>query len=75
MKRQLRVLAAGALLFASATHGAFAQTQGGILKIPHFDSPASMSLHEEATAAVNRPMMGVFNTWPPAGLGTRKAPS
>src|SRR5207244_9734616 len=27
----------------------------------HFDSPASMSLHEEATAAVNRPMMGVFN--------------
>src|SRR6266849_1941737 len=61
MKRQLRVLAAGALLFASATHGAFAQTQGGILKIPHFDSPASMSLHEEATAAVNRPMMGVFN--------------
>ena len=61
MKRQLRVLAAGALLFASATHGAFAQKQGGILKIPHFDSPASMSLHEEATAAVNRPMMGVFN--------------
>jgi peptide/nickel transport system substrate-binding protein len=27
----------------------------------HFDSPASMSLHEEATAAANRPMMGVFN--------------
>ena len=62
MNRNLRVLAAaGALLFASATNGAFAQKQGGILKIPHFDSPASMSLHEEATAAVNRPMMGVFN--------------
>jgi peptide/nickel transport system substrate-binding protein len=27
----------------------------------HFDSPASMSMHEEATGAVNRPMMGVFN--------------
>src|SRR5215475_8084502 len=62
MNRDLRVLAAaGALLLTSATNGAFAQKQGGILKIPHFDSPASMSLHEEATAAVNRPMMGVFN--------------
>jgi ABC-type transport system substrate-binding protein len=27
----------------------------------HFDSPASMSMHEEARGAVNRPMMGVFN--------------
>jgi peptide/nickel transport system substrate-binding protein len=34
---------------------------GGILKIGHFDSPASMSMHEESTAAANRPMMGVFN--------------
>src|SRR5438874_2546999 len=40
---------------------AFAQKQGGILNISHFDSPASMSLHEEATAAAVRPMMGVFN--------------
>src|SRR4029077_145498 len=62
MSGDLRVLAAaGALLCLSAANGAFAQKQGGILKIPHFDSPASMSLHEEATAAVNRPMMGVFN--------------
>src|SRR5215475_13639961 len=62
MNRDLRVLAAaGALLLTSATTGAFAQKQGGILKIPHFDSPASMSLHEEATAATQRPMMGVFN--------------
>jgi hypothetical protein len=29
----------------------------------HFDSPASMSMHEEATGAVNRPMMGVFQQW------------
>jgi ABC-type transport system substrate-binding protein len=27
----------------------------------HFDSPASMSLLEESTQAVNRPMSGVFN--------------
>ena len=40
---------------------AIAQKQGGILRMSHFDNPASMSLHEEATAAANRPMMGVFN--------------
>ena len=63
MKRNLGAFAtAGALLVALCTTApALAQKVGGILKIPHFDSPASMSLHEEATAAVNRPMMGVFN--------------
>ena len=62
MKRDLRMLAAALLLFAASTGGpAFAQKQGGILKMSHFDSPASMSMHEEATAAANRPMMGVFN--------------
>ena len=47
-----------ALLVAAA---AFAQKSGGVLQMSHFDSPASMSMHEEATGAVNRPMMGVFN--------------
>jgi peptide/nickel transport system substrate-binding protein len=63
MKRDLRVLAtAGTLLFASsAAHPGFAQKPGGILRSPFFDSPASMSLHEESTFAANRPMMGVFN--------------
>ena len=60
MRRDLCVLAtAGALLLSMAT--ASAQKQGGTLKIGHFDSPASMSMLEESTAAVNRPMMGVFN--------------
>jgi peptide/nickel transport system substrate-binding protein len=60
MKRDFCVLAAaGALLLSTGT--ASAQEQGGILKIGHFDSPASMSLLEESTVAVNRPMMGVFN--------------
>ena len=63
MKPDLRVLAAAgslslALVFADA---ALAQKSGGILKISHFDSPASMSIHEESTAATLRPMMGVFN--------------
>src|SRR6266852_7381487 len=63
MKRDLRVLAAaGTLSLALSTRqAAFAQKQGGILRMSHFDSPASMSIHEEATAAANRPMMGVFN--------------
>jgi len=63
MKHLLRVVAAASSLsFAlSATDAAFAQKAGGILKISHFDSPASMSLLEEATAAALRPMMGVFN--------------
>jgi peptide/nickel transport system substrate-binding protein len=40
---------------------ALAQKTGGVLKISFFDNPASMSLHEEATGAALRPMMGVFN--------------
>jgi peptide/nickel transport system substrate-binding protein len=63
MTRKLGRLAAlgallGALSFGTAAH---AQKPGGILKISFFDNPASMSLHEEATGAALRPMMGVFN--------------
>jgi peptide/nickel transport system substrate-binding protein len=63
MQRNLTGLAAaGALLLAMATAPpASAQKQGGILHLGHFDSPASMSLLEESTQAVNRPMSGVFN--------------
>src|SRR5689334_6907827 len=54
--------AASALLIAIAgVGGALAQKPGGILRAGHFDSPASMSLLEESTLAVNRPIMGVFN--------------
>src|SRR5712691_7997569 len=63
MTPRLRLLAAAvavvvAVFAAGATH---AQKPGGVLKMSHFDSPASMSPHEEATAATLRPMMGVFN--------------
>jgi peptide/nickel transport system substrate-binding protein len=63
MKRDRRRLSsAGALLAAMAAAApAAAQKQGGILHAGHFDSPASVSMLEESTLAVNRPMMGVFN--------------
>src|SRR4051794_8107763 len=60
-----RVAFAAALgLLLAVTLGlapAFAQKPGGILKLYFFDSPASMSIHEEATIAGQGPMMGVFN--------------
>src|SRR5260370_39202061 len=40
---------------------AVAQKSGGILKLPHGDSPASMSIHEESTIVSEGPMMAVFN--------------
>src|SRR5215831_3494167 len=63
MKQRPRTLAAvGALLLAlSLPQPALAQKPGGVLKIYFFDSPASMSIHEETTAAGQGPMMGVFN--------------
>ncbi len=55
------IAAAVLLTTALCAEAAFAQKPGGILKSSHFDSPASMSLLEEATGAANRPMMAVFN--------------
>src|ERR1700681_411948 len=53
--------AVGFLLALGAADAALAQKQGGILKVYHRDSPASMSIHEEGTIGVIMPMMGVFN--------------
>jgi len=51
-----------ALLLASLfAEPVFAQTPGGILKMYHFDSPASLSPHEEVTFAALGPAMGLFN--------------
>ena len=63
MKRDRRRLSAAAWLLAAmaAAAPAVAQKPGGILRAGHFDSPASMSMLEESTLAVNRPVMGVFN--------------
>ena len=64
MKWDLRRLAAAAaalLTALAAADAAFAQKQGGILRMYSPDSPASMSIHEEATVFAEGPMMGVFN--------------
>src|SRR5438046_6980285 len=37
------------------------QKQGGVLRIYQYDSPASMSIHEEAFNSAQNPMMAVFN--------------
>jgi peptide/nickel transport system substrate-binding protein len=62
MTRCLRAYAlAVPLLAAIAAESALAQKQGGILRQYMIDSPASMSIHEEATVVAERPMMAVFN--------------
>jgi len=42
-------------------NAAFAQKQGGTLRIYHRDNPPSASILEEATYSVNLPFMAVFN--------------
>jgi len=63
MQPKCRLLAlVGVLSMALiAANPALAQKQGGILRVYHRDSPASMSIHEEGTVGVIMPMMGVFN--------------
>jgi len=47
-----------ALLLATS---AMAEKSGGVLRIFQYDSPASMSIHEEALNSAQNPMMAVFN--------------
>src|SRR5712671_3240747 len=54
-------IAAPLLVSLSAAGPVAAQKTGGILKMYSPDSPASMSIHEEATFVAEGPMMGVFN--------------
>jgi peptide/nickel transport system substrate-binding protein len=54
-------IAAAVFAATLAATPAMAQKAGGILRLSHFDSPASMSILEEATRATVQPMMGVFN--------------
>jgi peptide/nickel transport system substrate-binding protein len=54
-------VASGLLRAMAAAEPALAQKPGGILRLSHFDSPASMSILEESTVAALRPAMGVFN--------------
>ena len=63
MRKALAAFAASAtlLIASAAVDAALAQKQGGVLRVYHRDSPASMSIHEEGTVGVMMPMMGVFN--------------
>src|SRR3954453_4835983 len=61
MKDGPRAALLSALVATIAIGPAMAQKYGGVLKIQHWDSPASMSIHEEATYSVVVPMMEVFN--------------
>jgi len=58
MNRGGRVVAFASLIAASS---AFAQKPGGVLRIFQYDSPAGMSIHEEAFNSAQNPMMAVFN--------------
>jgi peptide/nickel transport system substrate-binding protein len=59
--RSIAVEAATALALWLGSHSALAQKSGGVLKMPDFASPASMSIHEEVTRAAVTVLMPVFN--------------
>src|SRR6516225_6850654 len=59
--RRACAAAAGLLLGMAIATAALAQKQGGVLRVFHRDSPASMSILEEGSISVIMPMMGVFN--------------
>src|SRR5215470_17322155 len=63
MVRCMRMLASalGLLAGLAAASNALAQKTGGTLKVYSPDSPATMSIMEEATSFAVGPMMGVFN--------------
>src|SRR2546430_17593650 len=63
MMRGLRgyFMAAGLLTAVVTVQPAAAQRPGGVLRMPIGNSPASMSIHEEATRIAVTPMMAVFN--------------
>ena len=77
LKLQAAAAASVVLIAMSAGGTAFAQKQGGILRMYSPDSTASMSILEEATVFAEGPMMGVFNNLvmfdqnvPQSGLGS-----
>jgi peptide/nickel transport system substrate-binding protein len=63
MGRVFRPLVIGCVLLGATLGAAAAQEpkRGGVLKMYHRDSPASASIHEEATYSTNVPFMPVFN--------------
>src|ERR1700720_2822462 len=56
----LRCAAVGLVALLMPTPASAAK-KGGVLRIYQYDSPASMSIHEEAFNSAQNPMMAVFN--------------
>ena len=61
MRRFPLAYAAVALVALALATSANAQKRGGVLRVFQYDSPASMSIHEEALNSAQNPMMAVFN--------------
>ena len=57
--RPIAVASAVATLIVAAP--AFAQKQGGTLRMYIWNNPPSASIHEEATVSTTTPFMGIFN--------------
>jgi len=58
---KLSALTVVGALAVLASGPALAQKPGGTFRVQHWDSPASMSIHEEATYSTVVPIMGVMN--------------
>jgi peptide/nickel transport system substrate-binding protein len=56
----IAVIVAGSII-GSLMSSALAEESGGTLRIFQYDSPASMSIHEEALNSAQNPAMAVFN--------------
>ena len=61
MSSTMRAIAVAGVLIAAGAGPALAQKAGGTFRVQHWDSPASMSIHEEATYSTVVPMMGVMS--------------
>src|SRR5216683_2779363 len=59
---QRSIATAAMLIGLFVLEPASAQKSGGVLRVYHRDSPASMSILEEGTNSTEIPMMGVFNS-------------
>ena len=57
----LRAVACGIALTLAAGGAALAQKRGGILTVPHIDSPPSPSIQEEGTSSVVMAFMAIYN--------------
>ena len=60
-RRAGRTAFLAAMLLAASAFPATAEKTGGVLRLYHRDSPASMSILEEATISTVVPVMAVFN--------------